>query len=42
MMFSDTTFKRGSRMDSLLPLGIMVVLYLVLVKWVMPKLGIRG
>jgi len=29
-------------MDSLLPLGIMVVLYLVLVKWVMPKLGIRG
>ncbi len=29
-------------MDSLLPLGIMVAVYLILVKWVMPKLGVRG
>lgn len=29
-------------MDSLIPLGIMVVVYLVLVKIIMPKLGFRG
>lgn len=29
-------------MDSLLPIGIMIVLYLVIVKVVLPRFGIHG